>query len=165
MFYDARQIANQFIRLAEENDSRTLSIMTVLKLVYFAHGWRMALRDGDGNPLISETVEAWKYGPVVPSVYYFFRPQGVYGLSVVSQLRERSMDAYDQAILKRVYEIYGNMSAPQLSRLTHVRGGPWHRTVSTHGYGADIPDEWICAHFVDKMQRAKEKRTTEGKAA
>ncbi|HEY1718789.1 MAG TPA: type II toxin-antitoxin system antitoxin SocA domain-containing protein, partial [Verrucomicrobiae bacterium] len=54
-------VANRFIELAQKSDSK-LTLMKLLKIVYFAHGWHLALRDK--SPLIDDTVEAWKFGPV-----------------------------------------------------------------------------------------------------
>ena len=69
--YDSRRVANEFIRAAAQ-EGRGLSIMTLLKFVYIAHGWTLALLD---RPLITDLAEAWRYGPVVPSVYFGFRPR------------------------------------------------------------------------------------------
>ena len=67
--YDSRHIANCFIRRAK-NDHESMSIMRVLKLVYMAHGWTLAVLN---RPLIMDRIEAWEYGPVIPTVYYAFR--------------------------------------------------------------------------------------------
>ena len=40
--------------------------MKVQKLVYYAHGWHLGLADA---PLIGELVEAWRWGPVIRSLY------------------------------------------------------------------------------------------------
>src|SRR5208282_4587731 len=66
--YPSMAVANWFI----ENLSR-VDPLKLQKLVYFAHGWHLALRD---QPLIDELVEAWDYGPVVPSLYHQFKRYG-----------------------------------------------------------------------------------------
>lgn len=72
MSYDSRTIANHFIALAEI-EGRTITPMTIQKLVYLAHGWSLGLFD---EPLIDDTVEAWEYGPVIPSLYNAFKKYG-----------------------------------------------------------------------------------------
>ena len=64
--HDARQVANEFLSLAEETNI-PLTPLQVQKLVYFAHAWQLGLY---GKPLIDTEFEAWRYGPVVPVVYF-----------------------------------------------------------------------------------------------
>src|SRR4051794_31282897 len=65
MPYSAAAVANYFIDLAAQ-ESKTLTPMKVQKLVYYAHGWHLAIT---GEPLIDEQVEAWRWGPVIHSLY------------------------------------------------------------------------------------------------
>ena len=57
MPYDAKSIANFFIDRAKES-GETLTQMKLHKLIYYAHGWHLALT---GEPLIDEPVQAWNY--------------------------------------------------------------------------------------------------------
>jgi len=72
MPYPALAIANEFIKVARERNKQ-LTPMELLKLVYFAHGWYLAL---SGVPLINEPVQAWRFGPVIPSIYHAFKRYG-----------------------------------------------------------------------------------------
>ena len=65
-------IANFFVRKGVESDNPT-TILPLIKMVYISHGCNLAFYN---EPLFKEPVEAWKYGPVVPSVYYAFRHNG-----------------------------------------------------------------------------------------
>ena len=120
--------------------------MKVQKLVYFAHGWYLAFT---GHPLINEPVEAWRFGPVIPSLYHALKPYGSQEVDepvaeldptvkdpYIWSLREASIDEgpdpaennLAKQIVKRVWEVYGNFSAVQLSNLTHVEDDPWSKT-------------------------------------
>ena len=72
MSYPAKAVANYFIDIAR-CEGEQLSPMKIQKLVYFAHGWYLALYD---EPLLDEKIEAWRYGPVVPSLYHEFKRYG-----------------------------------------------------------------------------------------
>ena len=43
-----------------------LTPLQVIKLAYIAHGFTLALL---GRSLVPEPIEAWRYGPVIPSIY------------------------------------------------------------------------------------------------
>jgi hypothetical protein len=73
MSYDARQIANWFIERSSR-EGRPLSIMSLLKLAYISHGWRLEMQN---RPLFHNRIEAWQHGPVIPDVYKTLRPQGL----------------------------------------------------------------------------------------
>ena len=58
----AIDVANELIRVAHEN-GKSISNMKLQKLLYLAQGIHLALENG--APLFEDTIEAWKYGPVV----------------------------------------------------------------------------------------------------
>ena len=148
--YDSRQIANWFIRRAHARD-QSISIMHVLKLVYMAHGWCLAVLD---RPLIQDRIEAWDYGPVIPAVYHAFRPLGVHDIQPWDMF-EREIEDEVESLLQKVDNLYENLSASQLSRLTHIKGGPWHKVYRRTARFQPIPDSIIAAHYKDKLARAQ----------
>jgi len=149
MSYDAREIANWFVRRAAD-DGRTLSIMSLLKLVYIAHGWHLEMR---GAPLFENRIEAWKHGPVIPDVYREFRPQGVHASKVDPDFGT-PQNPGDVDFLEQIYGIYGTMSPFRLSDLTHTSGGPWAAATSNGGWYAEISDELIASHYIVKRKQA-----------
>ncbi|RYE90398.1 MAG: DUF4065 domain-containing protein [Cytophagaceae bacterium] len=70
--YDAVAIANYFIQKSLDTGVE-VTPMKLLKLVYISHGWSLALLN---EPLINEAVEAWTYGPVIPSLYQELKEYG-----------------------------------------------------------------------------------------
>ena len=154
MTYDARLIANWFVARAQR-EGRTLSIMSLLKLTYIAHGWHLEMQEA---PLFSNRIEAWQYGPVIPEVYNAFRTQGINVSGPVSA-PTKEITPEDESLLEQVYTIYGSLSAFQLSNLTHVPGGPWDIATKTGGNYALIHDDLIKQHYKVKRVEANAQAT------
>ena len=128
--YSPAAIANVFLDLAEQ-EGKSLSNMKIQKLVYFAHGWHLAVSQG---PLSNELPMAWQYGPVFWSLYQDLKIWG----GVAIQERIRTAEAVDneaaQRIIGSIWETCKNLSAFQLAQRSHMRGSPWHTIrVETHG--------------------------------
>lgn len=142
--HDSLNIANRFLSLAEEQGD-SLTPMQLLKLVYIAHGWMYGLY---GRPLISDEVQAWQYGPVIPKLYdaiKHFHSHPVQGRLYCEAKTPLTMA--EDSIVKQVYDIYGHMSGPALSRLTHMGGTPWERTYVPGSFGKAISPDLIENHY------------------
>ena len=153
--HDSRGIANIFVEKAKTTPGAAgpLTIMSLLKYVYLAHGWTLGYTD---KPLICHTVEAWKYGPVVPEVYRAFSKQGMY----ITQMERFSINPFhsdkpalsdmQQKIINAVYKEYSSKSAVHLSELTHRVGTPWHQFRHIH-YGK-IPNDAIHKYYKNLVE-------------
>ena len=82
--YDSRAVANSILHNANETGKK-LTPMQLIKLVYVANGWSLALLN---RPLISEQIQAWQYGPVIPNVYRAFNRFG--SAAITASLNERN---------------------------------------------------------------------------
>jgi len=163
MPYPAVSVANEFLRIAEEK-KQGLSPMKLQKLVYFAHGWYLALT---GKPLVTERIEAWQYGPVIPTLYREFKGYGNSDITSpvreVSQapdggflFEEPSLDDYAmegdevesaRKIIRRVWDVYGSHSAIKLSNATHMPGTPWEQVYKQGARSLTIGDQVIERYF------------------
>lgn len=131
--------------------------MKLIKLTYISHGWNLAFYS---KPLISESVQAWKYGPVVQSLYHGFKQFGNEEIpkSELECLQDLSKEFVSENVplLEKVWEKYGGLSGLQLSALTHQPGTPWDK-VWNHGdgknlIGAIIPDDLIKEFYIEKLK-------------
>lgn len=143
----ALEVAAYFLRRANE-EGKVLTPMQVQKLVYLAHGWHLAIT---GEPLINEQVEAWQYGPVIPSLYHEYKKFGAQPITVASVHDFHPPDDL-RPILEKVWEVYKDFTGSQLSAMTHKRGTPWRQVIAKYSgrsipMGTDIPREDIEAHF------------------
>ena len=139
---DARVVANRFLELARENGKR-LTSMQLIKLVYIAHGWTLALLN---RPLIRQDVEAWQYGPVIRDVYNETRRHGRSPISSSIAAPLESIDESEGSIIKQVFDLYGDMPGIALSNVTHMRGTPWEQTYDG-AFGTVISNSVIAAHY------------------
>ncbi len=151
--YDALKVANYLLYKA----SGRLTPMQTIKLVYFAHGWTLRLTNG--KPLINESVQAWRWGPVIRSVYDTHKHHGNNFIGGANKKATKDIDKYHQAILDRVLEVYGHKSGLELSAQTHQEGTPWHTVyvVQKQNWGrAHIPNDLIREYFERVLKSKKD---------
>jgi len=169
-------VANRFLEIAEEH-GKQLTPMKLQKLVYFAHGWHLALTD---LPLVNESVEAWKFGPVIPSLWGSLKEYGNREIDAkitvpdvtksergfTVRWEEPSLEnsdnsgdekAFAAALLRKMWERYGKFTAVQLSNMTHEPGTPWYQVWMPMAADPirrkDIPNELIKEYFRGKLSK------------
>ncbi|WP_205760954.1 Panacea domain-containing protein [Luteolibacter luteus] len=131
--------------------------MKLLKLVYIAHGWHLGLTQ---TPLIDESVEAWRYGPVIPSLYRRFKTYGNQPIPVTEVAENVQLSNPERLtpFLESVWNAYKDYTGLQLSSMTHAQGTPWYQVWEVEGgkhyMGADIPPQMIQKHYMEKAANA-----------
>ncbi len=154
--YRAKTIALFFLELGNKDDIE-ISPMKMQRLIYFAHGWCLAIRD---SPLIQESIEAWPYGSVISNVYYWLRKFGPDPI----EHKELEIDAQDQVrleklkadgevvhLLGKVWDVYKKYDAIELSEMTYLPASPWDMTrkeVSDQKFNVTIDDNQIKQFFI-----------------
>lgn len=124
MTYKVEDIANKILSKAATSDSGELiSNMKLQKLLYYMQGFHLAFF---GTPLFDEDIEAWMYGPVVPSVYEKYKRWGNVGLNPDTDVII-NLDSDEENLFDEVYKIYSEYSAIGLMHLTHQET-PWRTT-------------------------------------
>ena len=157
--YSGKAIANAFLN-AGVRDDRPVDHMKLQKLIYFTHGYHLAL--ADGLPLLDELFEAWTFGPVLPSVYHEFKG---FGAQPITRLATEYKPSYRRAmpvpppaddpitekIVDFVWRHYSQLPSIQLSNLTHKTTGPWYNTLREEGAtkyrNKDIDNRLIHEYF------------------
>lgn len=159
MGYTPQHIANYFLDKADA-EGRAITPLKLIKLVYIAYGWVLALL---GRKLFDENIEAWKHGPVIPSLYHEFKHyQGApitddaqwYDLDTGKSFRPtiKADDKAVRSILDKVWAAYKMFSGWALREKTHEAGTPWKRTFDPKVMSKPIPDNLIKAHFQQKIK-------------
>jgi uncharacterized phage-associated protein len=147
-------VANWFIKKANEVGAE-ITPMKLVKLTYIAHGWHLAMKDG--KELLGEPVQAWQYGPVVPSVYHAFKDCGSNQVTVpLFPDTIKLIDTSEEEFLNEVWTAYGKYTGLQLSTLTHQPNTPWsvvwNQLNGKNRSSAIIPNDLIKKHYLAKMQ-------------
>lgn len=135
-------VSNTLVEMAER-DGRSLTAQQILKLTYLAHGWMMALYN---RHLLKESVAAWEYGPIVPDLYKAVIQFRSHPVEVLSDAGE-PLDDLERDLVQQVYDRYGHLSGPALSRLTNGKGTPWAFTHSQGSFGRTISNDIIMDYF------------------
>lgn len=167
--YTPGAVANWFVQKSI-NLQKPIDHMQLQKLMYFAHGYCLARHD---RPLVGEPVEAWRFGPVFPSVYHEYKkfgsqtiPMGELGFMrepVFSGEPKRlsflvkkvdGNDSQTQHLLEEVFQIYSKFNGLKLSDMTHEDHpeNPWRimrRFMVERGMQSiDIPNTFIKNYFL-----------------
>ncbi len=180
MGFSADAIANEFLNVAERN-GETLTPMKLQKLAYFSHGWFLAL---EKKPFVDEPIYAWKFGPVIQSMYHEFKEFGdspitrkarELRIKKIPDSRRVKMEVFEpqfatesldeakirpedgHALIRRIWELYGDKSALQLSNATHASGTPWREIYDSFSgnipHGIQIPDDMIQTYFTARLKK------------
>ena len=122
--YDARNVANQFIDRAIAVDDEHITPLKVIKLVYYSHGWMMALHN---RALIRQKVEAWEHGPVIRDVYRAVKKWGYEPVDETINADPENFDDTAITMIDDVYNHFGKYTGAVLWDWTHKPGTPWDR--------------------------------------
>jgi uncharacterized phage-associated protein len=156
-------VANWFITTARAN-GKILTPMKLQKLIYYAHGWCLALYE---KPLVDNQAEAWTYGPVFRDVYDAAKKYGSQQIKTLLDNRFLSESMFSEEystpeipenspivpLLKRIWEVYGKLTAYQLSNMTHEIGSPWEVTMKKNPgrRNTDISEKLLKDYFKKQM--------------
>lgn len=103
-------------------DASPISNLQLQKILYFVQ--REYVRQ-TGDPLFSDKIEAWQFGPVVKDVYYTY---SVFGGSPIRFVDESIfLDSQVTSIIDPIIEEKRALDPWTLVDLTHRPGGAWNQ--------------------------------------
>ena len=143
----ANEVADFFICLGKAEQEDPMTNMRVNKLLYFAQGWYL---QRFGKTLFAEPIKAWKYGPVVNSVYGRFRDMDRNIILECSPDFDVSKFSSDEIqLLLDVYSKYRTYSTSRLVEKSHEANTPWARTY-VEGENKTIPVSLMKEYFSNR---------------
>lgn len=147
--YNAAQVADFFVHLGsakmvDEGVPEGITPLKLQKLLYFAQAASLSLFN---KKLFSEEIEAWKYGPVVSSIYHVYKENPNSPLTKPQGIFKEIGDAKTQEFLKEVWDMFDKYSASELVQITHNHS-PW-KDAYQEGRNAVIPAEVLRDYYKD----------------
>ena len=117
----AKYIIDIFTIKADHGFDDGMTNLRLQKLLYLAQGYSLAIYD---KPLFPEAIEAWKYGPVVPTVYSRYNKfnRGVIHDDPPDQ---GALTDEDAELVLDVLSAFGKYSTGYLVDLSHKPDAPW----------------------------------------
>ncbi|MGL5414652.1 MAG: Panacea domain-containing protein [Clostridium sp.] len=111
------------------------------KYLYYMQGVSFLCSE---EPLFSNEIEAWKYGPVVPEIYYNYNMHLTDGIKMSHEPKE-DISERAFAIIKKVCDKFNDIPAIDLVERTY-KEEPWKDSYM-EGTREDIPKEKIKEFF------------------
>ena len=144
MSYKAIDIANLYIALANGLENEQMDNLKLNKLCYYAQAWSLIKL---GYPIFDDTIEAWKYGPVIPEVYRTYSVCGNRPIAEPSFVFDESKLSSDElSLLVDVYMTYSQYTSRALIDRTHRQCEPWSK-VYVEGCNMPISNDLIISCF------------------
>lgn len=145
--YTPSHIANYFL----DKKNHNIDNLKLNKLVYFAYAWSLIFLNG--REIFKEPIQAWRFGPVIPSLYHEFKNFGWHKIEKKSYinlayLKNENEDIVEPKIedndkelmlvLDKIYKFFGHTDSWFLVDITHKKESPWAQTYKENKYNAPI---------------------------
>ena len=163
----ALSVANYFVQKSLDGD-KNLKPLKLMKLVYIAHGFMLAMLKKSVFDERFDHVEAWRLGPVIPSVYHSFKQyknKPIEEKAVVFRWNDDDDDVeFDYPMLHDneakivcdyVWKRYNEYTDNDLVTLLHKKGTPW-QVIYEEGKNNVIPDPYTAIYY-EKVLKSLER--------
>lgn len=114
----ALTVAKYIVNRCVKSDT-PISNMQLQKILYFV---QIAFLKKLDKPCFSDDIEAWKFGPVIPAVYYYFCGFGA--MPIWSSYKVGSVSHSE--IIDQVVDEKKQMNPWDLIAESHYKGSPWN---------------------------------------
>jgi uncharacterized phage-associated protein len=144
----------KYLLVKAHHDGELITNLKMQKLLYYAQAWHLV---NFKTPLFCDTIQAWKYGPIVENAYHRFKKfryspivckdaEGV--IAKIPVKTQKYLDAF--------YVAYINYSASDLTQMSH-NDEPWKNSVGKSD--CTIPNKTILEYYTEKYERSRDQKT------
>lgn len=159
-------VARYIINYSNEKGC-SISNLKLQKLLYFVQAYYLSFTESH-NPCFEEEIEAWDFGPVVPSVYHEFKSFGGSDIPPVTNyysidsedgiwsvkkvhFNEDCIDECDKELISSVVDKFAPYSASELVSLTHSQA-PWRNAYQPESNNV-ITKDAIREYFYERSEK------------
>ena len=155
----ATHVADYMLATATLDYDLSLDQLQLNKLLYIANGFVLQERD---EPAFYNPIEAWKYGPVIRTVWETYNNWGDTPIGVLDMCRTSLGNKAETvkrraellqiigrnvaAVVSGVLESYGRCTGGELIDMTHRKDTPWKKAYRP-GHNNIIPTESITSFY------------------
>jgi len=139
-------VADYFLAKTTLEEDELMSNLKLQKLLYYIQGFHLALFD---NPIFDDEIEAWRHGPVTPTIYHAFKSNGSNPIlcDECNKDFEVLFSPEQRELLDEVYDVFGQYSAWRLRDMTHEEP-TW---IMHEADASVIPKEEIKEYFLTRV--------------
>lgn len=143
----AMDVAKYIIDFNNRSDTPVSNIQ-LQKILYYV---QMNFYGHLNKPAFYEDIEAWRYGPVVRSVYDKYSVYGASDICLMYPEVRRIFSGQESEIADWVITACIDVGAWSLAEKSHIKGGPWDKTYRG-GLGDKkvIPKEDLIVYAIGK---------------
>lgn len=145
--YNALSVAHYIIDYCNER-GRGISNLKLQKILYFVQA-EFLVSTPNNTPCFKDRIEAWDFGPVVPTVYHQYK---LFGSAIIPAKMNDVLVPYyedialeDQLLIDSIVDDASRYTASQLVQITHNQA-PWKKAYR-RGYNNEITNRSILEYF------------------
>ena len=140
-------VANYLLKIGDDLDRVRLA-----DLVYLCHGWHLTTY---GTPLVDEEPEAWRYGPMFPSLYQAIKDFGDSAIAYPVKGRGNGrgngvavLTDQQKELIDTIHSSYNEFTGWEILRITEQEKSPWRKVwLKNYDRNAPIPNRAIKKFF------------------
>lgn len=133
---------SKYIINHEQIEQRYIDNLRLQKILYFIQAVILCNTD---HTCFNDEMQAWEYGPVVPTVYHEFKSYGSMNINKKYNVSLSFPDKEDENLIINMLDYLKSYSTSQLITITHNQD-PW-RNAYRNGINSEITPESIKIYF------------------
>jgi uncharacterized phage-associated protein len=146
MSYPVENIAEKIIAKSNPEFGDDVTNLKLQKLLYYMQGFHLAVFN---EPLFDDEIEAWMYGPVVPTIYEKYKQFRNSAIELPEETETITLTSDEEDLFEQVYKLYSPFSAYRLMDMTHNEA-PWSSV--NVGHGNIISKESMREYFLSRIE-------------